>query len=1355
MEKRGSLFGMAGSAAVAAGFLAMMRGGAPDAAGKAAQNAAKAPVAATDARLPGPIGGAQLVAEYLAAEPAPTDCRTPDKGCYDFDVLVATVPDPFDSHLDWMYDTQVEALRRAFERSGFVLDRFWLPWQGEAAALAGQPTQRDTAPGVLLFRGSTVGAGNRAALRLLYVVGESPAAGVHVRALGRALEERSRLLGAGRPWFVRGPAHDTLRVVGPSFSGSVLPLRRVLDLWLKSPGAGPAAQARVLTGSATRDDNVRVMEEGGRIRFAATVQPVGASLAAAETVLVGRMNLAPAQVAVLEESGTAFGQAVSMRGAGGMLHVTVPMNVAALRGETDDEPDPPLGLLPSRAATVRMDLRESGHPREGPTALSGLSAPTAGIMVDQLIEVLRRNDVRAVGLQFTDVRDQLFLAREIRRRMHDVQLFAFGSNALFLRADRTAALTGLLTFSTYPPLSEGRELSARAGTASRNRMLFADESAEGTFNAAVKQLGRGDLAVDYGTPVRAGLADPWRPPVWVSAVGRGAFVPVTVVDAPEASRAVVDPRPRPLGDAPAEEGRLQLDALDGLFVLGLMIFAVALQWVLGMGRRRGEILREVVLKVKGLAPVGGPQPRGFRWVAGRSRRRAWAKGDPRRPAPFPDVGPTSMPDAAAAVAHAFPLSVDEADATPVGAGQGAAAVATLPVPARPPALPGRAQWMAVLQAAARVRSYFGPPAEHAALRSAVQRGSLLLHREIYGLLRLIALAGAALPPMTLYVLASTPRPAVAVLMGVVTLAWTLAALCCVRLGWLVFISFLDEGRAWALRPGCMRVEEGRLWMLDVLGRTAVIAGGLFYYGNTLWYCWELVLLKRHQPLAFQLLFDRALQLGSGLSPLVPLFVAGLGYFVWGTWHAERVRLLSTHTVFEAGMLHLAAEARGHRASARPLRRRGARRTLEERVEQVREDLFLIVPSPLGVYIVLLLAMVGGGLLMRVGRTLESAAMLGATPYVAPLVVVLHGVLLLAAVCIPVLLLPPAVRRWVLPVALAVVGFAAWRGSMDDWFGSRYFTASSFDMLLAFTAGGTLVATTWGVYRLVTVWSSLRQVLCAAEDTPLRAAFGRIPGRIARLMRLTIFGSSPEQTVDAALAAQWQRLKDLYPRTTREVAGVLRGECARSLGELMSAPGDWKSRPPRCQAAQAGKRFRTMFSALKLLWAAEDSGVRVERVLRAGEEGDDPARLYPSRASGEWKRTAEDLLALELVDYVQWVMEQLHKLAVFLFLSLLLSTVLLSCYPFPGQSLVKLAFMVVLLVTVGALLLVMVQMNRDELLSRIGGTEPGKITWDSSFVLNGMMVGVVPLLALVSSEFPAVRQVLFAGLDPLVKSIFGG
>jgi hypothetical protein len=165
-------------------------------------------------------------------------------------------------------------------------------------------------------------------------------------------------------------------------------------------------------------------------------------------------------------------------------------------------------------------------------------------------------------------------------------------------------------------------------------------------------------------------------------------------------------------------------------------------------------------------------------------------------------------------------------------------------------------------------------------------------------------------------------------------------------------------------------------------------------------------------------------------------------------------------------------------------------------------------------------------------------------------------------------------------------------------------------------------------------------------------------------------------------------------------------------------------------------------------------VKARRLSCDGDlTADEPA--YGAYPAGGWMQRAEDFVALQVVDYTQWALEHLHKLAAFLFVSLLLSTLLLSSYPFPAQSLVKVVFLCVLLGTVAALLVVMVQMNRDEILSRISGTEPGKITWDSSFVLNAMLVGVVPLLALLSSEFPGVRKVLFAGLDPLLKSIFGG
>jgi hypothetical protein len=104
------------------------------------------------------------------------------------------------------------------------------------------------------------------------------------------------------------------------------------------------------------------------------------------------------------------------------------------------------------------------------------------------------------------------------------------------------------------------------------------------------------------------------------------------------------------------------------------------------------------------------------------------------------------------------------------------------------------------------------------------------------------------------------------------------------------------------------------------------------------------------------------------------------------------------------------------------------------------------------------------------------------------------------------------------------------------------------------------------------------------------------------------------------------------------------------------------------------------------------------------------------------------------------------------LSLLLATLLLSSYPYPPQSLLRLILLVVLGGTVGSLIFVLVQMNRDEVLSRIDRTEPGRVTWNFGFVMNLLTFGALPLLTLLSSEFPELRKFLFAWAEPILKML---
>jgi hypothetical protein len=69
-----------------------------------------------------------------------------------------------------------------------------------------------------------------------------------------------------------------------------------------------------------------------------------------------------------------------------------------------------------------------------------------------------------------------------------------------------------------------------------------------------------------------------------------------------------------------------------------------------------------------------------------------------------------------------------------------------------------------------------------------------------------------------------------------------------------------------------------------------------------------------------------------------------------------------------------------------------------------------------------------------------------------------------------------------------------------------------------------------------------------------------------------------------------------------------------------------------------------------------------------------------------------------------------------------------------------------------MMLVLLQANRDEVLSRINQTEPGRITWSLGFATSVFTFGIVPLLTLLSSEFPALQDVVFSWAQPLVKLV---
>jgi len=86
---------------------------------------------------------------------------------------------------------------------------------------------------------------------------------------------------------------------------------------------------------------------------------------------------------------------------------------------------------------------------------------------------------------------------------------------------------------------------------------------------------------------------------------------------------------------------------------------------------------------------------------------------------------------------------------------------------------------------------------------------------------------------------------------------------------------------------------------------------------------------------------------------------------------------------------------------------------------------------------------------------------------------------------------------------------------------------------------------------------------------------------------------------------------------------------------------------------------------------------------------------------------------------------------------------------------KAIFFAVSVMTVSGLVFVLLQMNRNDILSFITRTDPGRLSWDGAFTFNLALYVAVPLLTLLSSEIPEVREFLFSWVSPLLRALGKG
>ncbi len=495
--------------------------------------------------------------------------------------LIACVPHPIDSTSAYRFDGLIDAMQRAAERKGWVLDRYFYPWPRrmknapiEAAVqefglilkysplginlILKYPPLIDHSehqPGVLLLRNTNNDPSSR--LLLIFLVGEMATTGLDKKAFAASLH-----------LIKKSKEHrdsKMIRVVGPFFSGSQLSLEQTIRTWAERE-KGEKPTFRVISGDATSIDKekLRCNCAPAKVIFDATALPDVSVFAALLEHLDLGSRLPNGQFtfkgdfAVLYESNTTFGQRAAgpsdrHKGSGtGPTFFPFPLHVSEVRSaynKTTNSTRETALRLPSFGSKLPARADDGNYPRDvEPSLDSPWTAVTSERLLGEMLETISRERFRYVFIVATDVRDQLFLAGLVRQHCPESRLVFTNSDLLFTHPDYSADLRGSLVGSSYPIYDRNQRWSFPFRGAER-RFFFPGPGEQGCYNAVLALLDRessGDL-IEYGPPFLAsvcsadadklsqdlskGPIDRRRPPVWISIIGQGGLYPLSAIPA--------------------------------------------------------------------------------------------------------------------------------------------------------------------------------------------------------------------------------------------------------------------------------------------------------------------------------------------------------------------------------------------------------------------------------------------------------------------------------------------------------------------------------------------------------------------------------------------------------------------------------------------------------------------------------------------------------------------------------------------------------------------------------------------------------------------------------------------------------
>jgi hypothetical protein len=330
---------------------------------------------------------------------------------------------------------------------------------------------------------------------------------------------------------------------------------------------------------------------------------------------------------------------------------------------------------------------------------------------------------------------------------------------------------------------------------------------------------------------------------------------------------------------------------------------------------------------------------------------------------------------------------------------------------------------------------------------------------------------------------------------------------------------------------------------------------------------------------------------------------------------------------------------------------------------------------------------------------------------------------------------------------------------------------------AFTAGAALVALM--LVRSLRLWAALKKLLRAIALIRMVGAFEKLPAKITSsfvgsffprrlgwtyqsvaLQQLGLLKEETERLLSPGAAPAWAHLgtgglEEFWNGLTglrdwlkkdKQLKKWLNGQRAKAgpggddyvgqLGDTLSEASEKVL--PLLPPFWSGRAVDQAFGSR----ATEDRGTPAKA---AGAPDADKPKAGPF---DHWVELAEGFVAIQVVTYLSQFFVRLRNLAWPMTICSCLLLFAATSYPFEPERLLLFLFLALIGAVLAGILYVIVQVNRDEAISRIAGTTPNRFTPDSGF-FGSLVTYVLPAVGLVTMHFLGAFRFL---IEPILRAL---